>query len=102
MTYGENGQQIRAGLTTLLRQHRIQHRLGGQGIHTVPESTTPEQREELGQLIQRYRYAAMAWCLQAATATNPKVALEGSTERSRGPAGRRRRSARSWTPRPTV
>lgn len=86
MTYGENGRQVRAELTTLLRQHRIQQRLGGQGLHTVPESTTPEQREELGQLIQRYRYAALAWCLHAAVAARPKVALEGTTERSRGPA----------------
>jgi hypothetical protein len=60
MTYGDNGRQVRAGLAVLLRQHRIQHRLGGRGIHTLPESTTPEQREELGQLIQRYRYGALA------------------------------------------
>ena len=86
MTYGENGCQVRAELTTLLRQHRIQQRLGGQGIHTVPESTTPAQREEFGRLIQRYRYAAMAWCLHAVVAANPRVALEGTTERSRGPA----------------
>ncbi len=86
MTYGQNGRQIRAELTTLLRQHRIQHRLGGQGIHTLPESTTPEQREQLGNLIQRYRHAGLVWCLSAATATNPKVVLDGSTERSRGPA----------------
>ena len=84
MTYGENGRQVRAELTTLLRQHRIQQRLGGQGIHTVPESTTPEQREELGQLIQRYRYAALAWCRQAVVAADLRPGLESSP--SRGPA----------------
>ena len=31
MTYGENGHQLRSELTTLLRQHRIQQRLGGPG-----------------------------------------------------------------------
>ncbi len=38
--YGENSGMIRAELTVLLRQHRIQQRLGGKGIHTVPETTT--------------------------------------------------------------
>ncbi|MEO5665934.1 MAG: hypothetical protein ABIR39_21910 [Nocardioides sp.] len=86
MTYGENGGQLRAALTPLLRQHRIQHRLGGQGMQSVPESTTPEQREELGQLIQRYRHAAMGWCLHAVEATTRGVAQAGTTERPRGPA----------------
>ena len=86
MTYGENGAQLRSELTTLLRQHRIQQRLGGPGIHTVPESTTLEQRELLGEQIQRYRYATLAWCLHAAVAANPHINLERTTERSRGPA----------------
>lgn len=86
MTYGENGGQIRSGLTTLLRQHRIQQRLGGQGLHTLPETTTPEQRELLGQQIQRYRYATLAWCLHAIVDANPQISLHGSSERSRGPA----------------
>ena len=86
MTYGENGHQVRSELTTLLRQHRIQQRLGGPGIHTVPESTTAEQRELLGEQIQRYRYATLAWCLHAVVAANPRINLEGTTERSRGPA----------------
>ncbi len=86
MTYGENGHQLRSELTTLLRQHRIQQRLGGPGIHTVPESTTAEQRELLGEQIQRYRYATLAWCLHAVVAANPRINLERTTERSRGPA----------------
>jgi len=84
--YGENGKQLRLELTTLLRQHRIQQRLGGPGTHTVPESTTSEQRELLGQEIQRYRYAALAWCLHAVVTANPHINLERTTERSRGPA----------------
>ena len=57
MTYGENSNQIRVELTTLLRQHRIQHRLGGRGLHTLPETTTIEQRQAMGELIQSYRRA---------------------------------------------
>ena len=86
MTYGENGHQVRSELTTLLRQHRIQQRLGGPGIHTVPESTTADQRELLGEQIQRYRYATLAWCMHAVVAANPRINLERTTERSRGPA----------------
>src|SRR3954449_3672035 len=86
MTYGENGSQIRVELTSLLRQHRIQHRLGGPGIHTVPASTTPEQRELLGERIQRYRYATLAWCLHAVVAANPRANLARTSEVARGPA----------------
>jgi hypothetical protein len=82
--YGTNGRQLREELTTLLRQHRIQQRLGGSGSHTIPVTTTPEQREELGQLIQRYRYAALAWGLHAVVAADPRPGLEGTS--SRGPA----------------
>lgn len=85
MTYGETGSKLRAELTTLLRQHRIQQRLGGPGSYTVPEWTTAEQRELLGQQIQRYRYAALAWCLQAVVAANPRSNLERTTERTRDP-----------------
>jgi hypothetical protein len=84
--YGTNGQQLREELTTLLRQHRIQQRLGGQGSHSIPVTTSPERREELGQLIQRYRYAAIAWCLHAVAAANPRAGLEASRGRSPGPA----------------
>ena len=86
MTYGENSNRLRAELTSLLRQHRIQQRLGGPGSYTVPESTTAEQREVLGQQIQRYRDAALAWCLQAVAAANPRFNPELTTERSGGPA----------------
>ena len=82
--YGTNGRQLREELTTLLRQHRIQQRLGGPGSQSIPVTTTPEQREELGHLIQRYRYAALAWCLHAVVAADSRPGLESSS--SRGPA----------------
>jgi hypothetical protein len=83
--YGENGGRLRAELTTLLRQHRIQQRLGGKGLHTVPETTTVEERQALGELIGRYRQTVLVWCLQAVSATSPHINLEGTTSRSRGP-----------------
>lgn len=82
--YGTNGRQLREGLTTLLRQHRIQQRLGGPGSHTIPATTTPEEREQLGRQIQRFRYATLAWCLHAVAAADPRAGLERTS--SRGPA----------------
>ena len=84
--YGENGARLRTELSTLLRQHRIQQRIGGQGIHTVPESTTTEQRKMIGEQIRRYRESVLTWCLQAARSASPQTSLYGSTGRSRGPA----------------
>ena len=69
--YGENGRRLRTELTTLLRQHRIQPRLGGPGSHTIPVTTTREQREALGEQIQRFRWATLMWCRQAVDAANP-------------------------------
>lgn len=85
MTYGENSHQLRAHLATLLRQHRIQHRLGGPGLRTVPATTTEEQRRELGEQIRRYRQAVLVWCLQAATAAHPPSEPTRITGPSRGP-----------------
>ena len=82
--YGTNGRQLREELTMLLRQHRIQQRLGGPGSHTIPTTTTPEQREQLGEQIQRFRHAILAWCLHAVAAANPRAGLESTS--SRGPA----------------
>jgi hypothetical protein len=84
--YGTNGRQLREELTTLLRQHRIQQRLGGPGQPTVPTTTTPEQREHLGEQIQRFRYAILAWCLHVVAAANPRAGLESTSSRGRGPA----------------
>ena len=78
---------LRAELATLLRQHRIQHRLGGTGHATRSPSRPPwNKREALGQQISRYRHGVLVWCLQAVRAANPRINLQGTTGRRRGPA----------------
>jgi hypothetical protein len=84
--YGENSASLRAALTSLLHQHRIQQRIGGPGLYTVPETTTPAEREQIGRQIRRYRHGVLTWTLQAVTAANPEIDLYGTTNRSRGPA----------------
>jgi hypothetical protein len=84
--YGENSGLLRDALGELLRQHRIQQRLGGAGIHTVPETTTVEEREELGKQIRRYRHCVLTWSLQAVRAANPRISIEGTSGRTRGPS----------------
>lgn len=69
-----------------MRQHRVQQRLGGPGIHTVPETTTLEERGLLGEQVARYRHAVLTWCLQATRAVNPQINLEDAHGRARGPA----------------
>ena len=59
--YGETGTAMRQELAALLRQHRVQQRLGG----------PPEAREEAGLLIRRYRQNVLLWCSQAMRATSP-------------------------------
>ena len=79
--YGENSGAIRGQLSALLRQHRIQQRIGGPGIHTVPVTTTAAEREEIGRLIQRYRFGLLTWCRQAldsAGASNARVRVGGT------------------------
>ena len=66
--YGENGVLLRAELSSLLRQHRIQLRIGGPGTHTVPVTATGEERAQIGEQIRRYRQSALTWCLQATIA----------------------------------
>ena len=75
--YGENSGAVRAQLSTLLRQHRIQQRIGGEGMHTVPVSTTAEEREAIGRLIQRYRFGVLTWCREALTAAGLGSAAHG-------------------------
>lgn len=53
--YAETGAAMRAALAELLRQHRVQHRLGD----------SPSQRAEAGHQIRRYRHTVLAWCSQA-------------------------------------
>lgn len=84
--YGENSGHLRDAMGALLREHRIQQRLGGKGTHTVPETTTVAEREELGRQIRRYRECVLAWSLQAVRAANPRADLGGSTVHTRRPA----------------
>ncbi|WP_107705524.1 hypothetical protein [Nocardioides allogilvus] len=60
--YGENGAAMRRELAALLRQHRIQHRIGG---------PAQPDRAALGQQILQYRQNLLIWCTQAMQATSP-------------------------------
>jgi hypothetical protein len=62
--YGENGAAMRRELAALLRQHRIQHRLG---------SPAQPDRAALGQQILQYRQNLLIWCTQAMQAASPLV-----------------------------
>lgn len=59
--YGETGTAVRQEFAALLRQHRVQQRLGG----------PPDAREERGLLIRQYRLGVLIWCSQAMHATSP-------------------------------
>lgn len=69
MTYGESGGTIRAGLTTLLHQHRPQQRLSNNPGRST--SRTLEQRKTYGTQIRRYRQGVLVWCHQATVAADP-------------------------------
>jgi hypothetical protein len=60
--YGENGGAMRTELAALLRQHRIQQRLG---------SPLQPDRELLGRQIREYRQSVLVWCTQAMQAAGP-------------------------------
>ena len=60
--YGENGAAMRRELAALLRQHRIQHRIGG---------PTQPDRAVLGLQIRQYRQSLLIWCTQAMQAASP-------------------------------
>lgn len=69
MTYGENGGAIRAGMTALLHQHRVQ-----EYIARVPgrvTSGTAKHRDQYGALVRRYRQGVLVWCHQATVAADP-------------------------------
>lgn len=72
--YGENGGLMRAEMSALLRQHRIQQRIGGEGTRSVPATTTGEERQLIGDQIRRYRQCVLVWCWQAAAAAVPATA----------------------------
>lgn len=62
--YGANTRQMREALTSLLRQ---------QGTDENPTSTPAEKREDLGQLLSRYRRGVLAYCRIAVAATRPNA-----------------------------
>lgn len=68
--YGETGALMRSELVALLRQHRVQQRLGGPGSAASARATRTE-REAAGALIRAYRQTIMAWCAQAVQASKP-------------------------------
>lgn len=72
--YGENGALLRAELSSLLKQHRVQLRIGGGGTHTVPITTTEAERQQIGEQIRRDRQAALVWCREAVGAVAPQAA----------------------------
>lgn len=59
--YAENGAAMRQELAALLRQHRVQQRLGG----------TLSERGELGVQMRQYRQNVLVWCRQALYSTAP-------------------------------
>jgi hypothetical protein len=63
--YGENSALMRAELSSLLKQHRVQLRIGGGGTHTVPVTTTEAERRQIGEQIRHYRQSALVWCREA-------------------------------------
>ena len=85
--YGETSGMLRDALGELLRQHRIQQRIGGAGLHTVPETTTIAERAAIGDQIGRYRYTVLTWCHQAMRATDSSSSLDQGTRRTHDPAG---------------
>ena len=69
--YGESAGRLRAELGVLLSQHRVQLRIGGGGTHTVPVTTTTEDRRQIGEQVRRYRQSALVWCHQGTVAVAP-------------------------------
>jgi len=84
--YGENTRVLREQLAILLRQHRIQHRIGGPGIPTLPVTTTPAERRLLGLQLGRYRHAVLVWALEAVRAVDPSPHVPLADRRDRSPA----------------
>lgn len=104
--YGENTRIIREQLATLLRQHRIQHRIGGPGIPTLPVTTRPVERRLIGLQLGRYRHAVLVWTLEAVRAVDPRPHVPLTDRRDRSPATqlqtRLTAAVRKSGPRPSI
>jgi hypothetical protein len=72
-------------MTWLLERRRITQQLGGPGSFRVPVTTTETDRMAMGEEIQRYRAAVLAYCLEAVRAVTPTADLDGQ-DRLRDPA----------------
>lgn len=59
--YGETGAAMRQEFASLLRQHRVQQRLGG----------TRSERADLGAQIREHRQNVLLWCSQALHSASP-------------------------------
>ncbi|WP_344779031.1 hypothetical protein, partial [Nocardioides panacisoli] len=69
--YGETGDLLRSELAALLRQHRIQQRLGADSSSNTREIASAEARAADGQVIQQYRRTILNWCAQTVLAATP-------------------------------
>ena len=85
MTYGDVASRLRETMTWLLERRRITQQLGGPGSFRVPVTTTETDRMAMGEEIQRYRAAVLAYCLEAVRAVTPTADLDGK-DRLRDPA----------------
>ncbi|WP_269305719.1 hypothetical protein [Aeromicrobium sp. HA] len=104
--YGENTRIIREQLAILLRQHRIQHRIGGPGIPTLPTTSTPVERRLIGLQLGRYRHAVLVWALEAVRAVDPRPHIPLADRRDRSPTtelqARLTEAVRESGPRPSI
>lgn len=88
MTYGQTGSEMRAGLTALLKQHRVQQRLGGATRWNRDSPTSTTTMTEYGALIRTYRQAVLTWCHQATVAADPYLGandIAGPRARGKNP-----------------
>ncbi|MDI4643269.1 hypothetical protein K9U39_20525 [Rhodoblastus acidophilus] len=77
--YGENGALLRAELSALLAQHRVQLRLGGGGSPSVPVTTSRTEREEIGKQIRRYRQSVLCGASKHSRAVAPYASGQALT-----------------------
>ncbi|GAA2074659.1 hypothetical protein IDH50_11240 [Aeromicrobium tamlense] len=94
--YGQNTRVIREQLAILLRQRRIQHRIGGPGIPTLPVTTTSAERRLLGLQLGRYRHAVLIWALEAVRAVDPSPHIPLTDRRNRSAASELQIRLEEW------
>ncbi|NLD76909.1 MAG: hypothetical protein GX643_09610 [Acidimicrobiales bacterium] len=79
--YGDNTRQLRECLSELLSHRRVQHRIGAARPPAITATTTPQERQQIGAQIARYRNGILTWCHQGLTA-----AADPHSGRAGGPA----------------